>query len=112
MDSKRNLSHEELRLLVKILSLVRGRLENKRGMLVCLTVEDAYYIDLDDNTKHRWAVHYLIDWIEKMLHPYSTLTGWIGEHAQFQYWGVHDLQRQSRIAWVSWMITELENEMR
>ena len=109
MDSKRNLSPKELRLLIRLLKMARLRVKSSSYEFLCFAIRGAAteygYLEC-------WhAAAYLSDWVHKMIGDSGTLDSWLYTHHRLPSLGYPDRTRKTRIAWVSWMIQQLQEEI-
>lgn len=116
MDSKRNLSREELELMVVVLNSTLRCLRTGPRDFVCNIIEGVYYDDapLGMRLQYRFATDYLVSWVRKMLDGYTTLDHWL--YAKYGLPSLGDAAdnklRGTRILWVEWMIQQLQSEFK
>ena len=93
---------------VVLLRTVRHSIATRKQNLICFALERAEY-----ESKGNGQSYYLKQWVELMLAPSSTYGGWIRSKHPHLATGLTpeqftDKAREARLAWIDWMIGEIQ----
>lgn len=97
----RELDDTDRAVIVKLLNRVRRRILRNSDLHIC----DSLFRGLR-NARERTSAIYIIKWVTAMLGPYASLRAWR------EMRGFDGDESRARLAWISWMILQIEAESR
>lgn len=103
----KQLTTKERKQCILLLQAARIRLGLQRDDMICFALEAS---NARGTAK---MIQYLVDWVDAMLDGSNSYSGWMAEHHGDLYFYTSQLERrqrlrQGRIAWLDWMVRELE----
>lgn len=100
---------KELQSMVDMLRTAQRSIESEKRGALC----PALWRQVPEESGSRYElVEYLTDWIGLMLVGNIYLEGWLMNKRHIRYGTVSGSCWQHRIAWIDWMVAELESEVR
>ena len=93
---------------VALLKRARQLVKDNHHSMICFAIGRA-----EREAVGNGQSHYLQEWIQSMLGPYDTYSEWVRHNHPRLYEGLTYEQRvekakQARLAWIDWMIGELQ----
>ncbi|MGV2866356.1 hypothetical protein [Achromobacter sp. AGC39] len=100
---------EQLQIMIEMLQEAQRDIRAKRNGSICPRL---WNMAASGHAAKGELGRYLTDWISQMLLGHAFLEDWLARKGYISYGVATESHWENRVAWIDWMVGELESEVR